>query len=152
MLLPLLENSGTKDMEKIVADASVIAKFFINEIYSEKAQKLRDSFILGQTSLIEPSLLFYEVMNAMLYSKVKKFTDDELKIIAKALVNYTFELFDLNEILAKKAVDIAVEYSISFYDAVYVALAITTNSKLYTADEKLLRATKLSMIINIKDF
>jgi len=38
-------------MEKVVADASVIVKWFVDEIYSENARKLRDEYINGTLNL-----------------------------------------------------------------------------------------------------
>ncbi len=140
------------DMERVVADASVIAKFFVNEVHSEAAHRLRDSLISGNISLSEPSLLFYEVMNAMRYSKARRFTVEELKVIANALENYNFAVFDLDAGLMERTIDVAAKHSISFYDAAYVALAINTDSELYTADEKLIRSAKLPRVIHIRDF
>ena len=139
-------------MERVVADASVIVKFFVNEAHSEAAHRLRDSLISGKIGLIEPSLLFYEVMNAVRYSKARRFTIGELKLIAEALENYAFTVFGLDADLMNRTIDVAAKRNISFYDAAYVALAINTDSRLYTADEKLIKAVKSPQIMHIRDF
>ena len=139
-------------MERVVVDASVILKFFVNEAHSEAAHRLRDSRISGKISLIAPSLLFYEVMNAVRYSKARRFTVEEQKVIAEAMENYAFTLFGLDADLMNRTIDVAAKHNISFYDAAYVALAINTGSKLYTADEKLIKAAKSPQVIHIRDF
>ncbi|VVB76908.1 Uncharacterised protein [uncultured archaeon] len=91
-------------------------------------------------------------MSAVRYSKVNNFTLSELKLIAEALKNYTFIVHNFDADLIQKTMDVAIKYNISIYAATYVALAINSNSKLYTADEKLITATKLSFVRHIKDF
>jgi len=44
--------------------------------------------------------------------------------------------------LASKAIEIAVKYRITVYDALYLALAISTNSTLLTFDEELRKIAK----------
>ncbi len=50
-------------MEKVVADASVIVKWFVDEMYSENARKLRDEFINGSVEMVSTELMPYEVLN-----------------------------------------------------------------------------------------
>lgn len=138
-------------MNRIVADSSVIVKFFVNEVYSDKALNIRDSFIEGKLDLLEPSLLKYEVTNAVKYSK-NKFSLQEVKNIAKALENYDFKFFDLNESLSDKAIELSFKHHLTFYDAIYVALAETKNSSLYTADEKLINSANLKFVKHVNDF
>lgn len=141
-----------RDMEQIVADASVIIKFFVNEIHSSKAQALRDAFISNRINLVEPSLLFYEVINGIKYSKAKKFSVQELKLISKALENYSFDTLELGETLSEKSIEISEKHNLTFYDAVYVASAIISGAILYTADERLIRNAGLPNVKHIKDF
>jgi len=49
----------------VVADASVMVKWFVDEIYSENARKLRDEYINGTLEIIAPELMPYEVLNAL---------------------------------------------------------------------------------------
>lgn len=136
----------------IVADASVIVKFFIKELYSEDAQRLLDAFINNEIILIEPSLLNYEILNALKYSEAGKFGMDKIKVIFSALENYGFINVDLSNTFADKAIMISFKNNISFYDAVYVALALNMNADLYTADEKLIKLAHNQHVRHIKDF
>lgn len=122
-------------MEKLVSDASVIVKWFIEEEYSDKALKLRDMHVNGEIIIAAPELLLFEVLNALKYSDL--FKEEELKSAALSLSSYGIELFSLRGKLIEKTVEIAVEKDVTIYDASYVALAATLNTKLYTADQKL---------------
>ncbi|MGQ4913110.1 MAG: type II toxin-antitoxin system VapC family toxin [Candidatus Asgardarchaeia archaeon] len=59
-------------MEKVVLDASVIVKWFVDEIYSDKALKLRDSCIEGKMLIIASTLLPFEVLSALKYTHLFK--------------------------------------------------------------------------------
>ena len=52
-------------MERIVVDASVVVKWFVPEKDTGKALKLRDLYIRGDVELLSPTLLYYEVSNAL---------------------------------------------------------------------------------------
>ncbi len=123
-------------MERVVGDASVIVKWFIEEEHSDMALKLRDMHVNGEVHLVAPELLPFEVLNAIRYSDL--FTLEEIKAIADSLLSYGIELYPLEKELAEKAVEIAVKRDITVYDASYIALARKLNTVFYTADEKLL--------------
>lgn len=69
--------------KKIVVDASVVAKWYLIEEYSDNAIKLRNDYVRGLVQIIVPSLLEYEVLNALRYSRV--YYLDELKKIGSSL-------------------------------------------------------------------
>lgn len=122
-------------MVKVVSDASVVVKWFIQEKESEKALKLRDMHVSGQLDIAAPELLFFEVLNALKSSRL--FSEEELKTAANSLLNYRVELRPLNKQLAEKTVEIAVQTNLTIYDAAYVALALDLDTVLYTADGKI---------------
>lgn len=123
-------------MERVVGDASVVVKWFIEEEYSDKALELRDMHVNGEVHVAAPELLPFEVLNALRYSRL--FSLEELKIAAASLSSYGIELHSLKGKLADRAVEIAVEKGITVYDAAYVALAQELGTVLYTADEELI--------------
>lgn len=139
-------------MDRVVADSSVIVKLFINEEYTDHALALRDAYISNEITLSEPSLMIYEVLNAIRYTKMQKFTQEELGIIIKSMHEYEFNITEIDYGLAIKIMEISTKYNISVYDATYIALAEVTGSKLYTADDKLIKAVGLHFIRHIKDF
>jgi predicted nucleic acid-binding protein len=125
---------------KAVVDASVVAKWFINEPDSHYALILHDQHISGKIELHAPALMIYEVLNALLYSKV--FSSIELAQLAKALLNYRVVLHSLNENLAENVTQLAHSTNTTIYDAAYVALAEEIGCRFYTADVKLVQKIK----------
>ncbi|KPV63524.1 MAG: Ribonuclease VapC3 [Candidatus Bathyarchaeota archaeon BA2] len=126
--------------EKIVIDASIIAKCFLEEKYSDKASKLMDAHTSGRFRLVAPSLIVYEVLNALKRSNI--YTKEELTLVSQSINKYDFELWDLEEGLKEEVIKIAVGYGLSVYDASYIALARVLNTTFFTADEELVRRTK----------
>ena len=136
---------------KIVVDASVVVKWFVEERYSGEALTIRDSFIEGLIDIAVPSILYFEVLNALKYSGA--FGEDELKKIARILEDYQFTAYGLEGAYAEKTVEVAMRKGITIYDASYVALALIEDADLYTADEKLLMKTRdLEIVKHLKDF
>ncbi len=122
-------------MQQLVVDASIVVKWFIQEKFSDLALTIRDSFVEGQLRLLSPSLLPYEVLNALKYSKL--FLPSELELAMTALDNYSFVLVPLNGSYAQSVVALAQNYDLSIYDAAYVALADILDIRGYSADIRL---------------
>jgi len=122
-------------MEKVVVDASVVVKWFIEEKHSDKALEFRDRYINLEIELLAPELLPYEVLNALRYSKL--FTSQEMKNIAQAINLYGFKLYPLIGELAELTIEVAYANNLTIYDASYLALAIKNKTMVYTADKKL---------------
>ncbi len=122
-------------MDTVVIDASILIKWFVNEIKSDSAIKIRDQYIKGEVNLIAPNLILYEVLNALKY--INLHNQNEVKEIFEIITNYGIELVTLNKELANKSIEIAMKSKLSLYDSTYVALAKTKEGKLVTADEKL---------------
>jgi len=121
---------------KVVLDSSIIVKWFLKELYSEEAIKVRNDYVQRKISIAVPSLLIYEVLNALRYSGV--YSEEELKEICLALNKYGFEIYDIEGDLKSKVVEIAYRHNITVYEASYVALAMKLKTVLYTADDELL--------------
>ena len=135
--------------KKIVVDASVVAKWYLIEEYSDNAIKLRNDYVRGLVQIIVPSLLEYEVLNALRYSGV--YNLDELKRIGSSLNKYGFITYNLENDIKDLAIKLALKENITLYDASYIALALKFNTLLYTADQELV--TKFPNIAkHIKDY
>lgn len=130
-----------------VVDASIVVKWFIEEEYTKQALKLRDEFANRNLLLIVPSLLNFEVLNALRYSGL--FNKKELKELAVAIGKYGFELHNLIGNYAELTADIANALDLSVYDASYIALAELFNIVLYSADNKIIENCKLA--VHLKD-
>lgn len=128
--------------EKIVVDASVVAKWFLREVDSEKALAIRLDYVNRLIDIVAPDLLPYEVLNALRYNP--DFGKADLEKIATSIKGYQLHLV----LLKIGSVGMAYEYGISIYDASYVALAEEMGVELYTADERLLK--RLNGFISVK--
>ncbi|ADC66045.1 PilT protein domain protein [Ferroglobus placidus DSM 10642] len=137
-------------MEKVVADASVIVKWFVDEVYSKNARKLRDEYINGSVEIISPELMPYEVLNALKHKGL--FNKEEIVTAARVITLYGFRLYPLTGKLAERTAEIAVENDLTIYDASYIALAEEQKAKLYTADEKLIEKAKFDFVMHIREF
>jgi predicted nucleic acid-binding protein len=124
-------------MKRKVIDASIVVKWFIDESNSDKALKLREQFILQEIQFAIPSLMYYEVLNALKYSN--QFDKIDLQTAGESLENYSFDVFTMKGDYGKKTIELAMDYDLTIYDASYIALAITLETELYTADEKIKR-------------
>ncbi|RLE95894.1 MAG: PIN domain nuclease [Thermoprotei archaeon] len=139
------------ERKEIVVDASVVVKWFVEEEYSREARLLRDAYVDGLIDITAPSLLPYEVLNALKYSGA--FGEEELEEVAKTLEDFQFTLLNLQGELAAKSIEIAMRKGLTIYDASYLALALILGTMLYTADEKLIRkAERLDVAKHIAQF
>jgi len=120
-----------------VVDASIIVKWFLEEEHSENARLLRDSFLTEALTISVPSLLFYEVLNALRYSGM--YNEDELALVARSLSQYGFDVWEPKGKLYEKTAKLSLKQDISTYDAAYLALAVQLKATFYTADLELLQ-------------
>lgn len=119
------------------------------EAGSEQAIELRDNFATGRLRLVVPTLLFYEVTNALRYSG--SFEKADLVVAAKSLSKYGFDIWRPHGKLLELSASLSLEKGLTVYDACYIALAQRIGSKLITEDGELLtkfplHATKLSEV------
>jgi len=140
-------------VKNIVIDASVIVKWFIDENDSDKAEILKEQFISEKINIIVPTLLYYEVLNALKYSKLFKL--DELNLVGESIENYGFNVIMIRDEIREIMVEFAINHDISIYDASYIALAEKFKTQLITADEKISKKLPKNMkmkIINLKNY
>ena len=120
-------------MRRLVVDASVAIKWFVPEVHHEAARwLLREGF-----ELLSPDLVRAEVGNVLW----KKWRKGELSAGEAVAILRDFGRFPLrirtSESLMKGAWAVAERFGRSFYDSLYVALAVETESSLMTADSRL---------------
>jgi predicted nucleic acid-binding protein len=140
----------TMAAEKVVVDASVVAKWFLEEIYSTNALLLRDKYIAGEIELASPCIMPLEVLNALRYSGI--YSKDALVSVVRSLDRYGIELWDLRSKYGQMVADVTMELDISVYDASYVALAEITKARLVTADEEIVtKAKDLVAVQHVKE-
>jgi len=126
--------------EVVVADASVIVKWFVQEEYSDKALDLRDDYVNRMVDIASSELLPFEVLNSLRYNP--EFGEKDIKESAVAIEKYGLWYFSLLGGLVEKSIENALRYGISIYDACYISLGELKMMTVYTADEKLLKKVK----------
>jgi len=136
-------------------DASVVVRWLIpGEEHEEEAIKLRNDYAEGAVELNAPTLLVYEVLNA-LWKAVERSnvrTEDALSIW-KTFAKIEPESITLDPEDLTRALKIVVTNHISLYDASYIATAIRTKSTLITAEQGLCDiAKKYVKTIHLKDY
>jgi predicted nucleic acid-binding protein len=135
-----------------VVDASVAVKWFIREREQDReaALNLRGRHIQGQTRMIVPELFLLEVPNAV--KAGRKGTEEELDQVLKTLMDLDLQVERHSETVLRKTNAVAWAYNMTWYDAVYVALAEILGFPCVTADDALLRKMKgHSIVIHLKD-
>ena len=132
------QHSSDQILEKqtVVIDASVAAKWYLEEEHSDHARRLRDSFVLGTVTISVPALLLYETLNALKYSGV--YDEKELEAAASSLSKYGFEVFQPTGELYRETAHDSVRHDISVYDASYIALSTHLKVPLFTVDREIL--------------
>ncbi len=123
-------------LQKKVVDASIVIKWFLDEDDSAAARQLRQSHLQGEILLVVPELLFVEVLNALRY---KGGTEKSIAAANKVLWDTQFHIEKINSFLLEKASTLALQYQLSVYDALYLALSTAYGCPLITADASLLK-------------
>ena len=127
-------------MSVVVVDASVVIKWFVPENGTEAALRLLDS---GH-HFVAPDLLFAEVANSIWKKTLRgELTTSDSHQLAVDLERIAIETIPCRE-LATDAHALALITSRSVYDSMYVALAIRLETRLITADERLVNALAAS--------
>jgi len=124
---------------KLILDASVAVKWFVQEEHRELALKLREEHVRGSLILSAPDLITYEIINALRHNPELSKVDVEKA--AESLFKLHMELHQPTVKLIGKAAENAYRYSIGIYDAVYISLSELQSCPMATADEKLYERT-----------
>lgn len=122
---------------KFVPDASVILKWVLpkdTEPHFEEAAAILESFHSGLIDLLTPTVWIYEAGN-LLGRRYPDRANDLLSI----LESFNMEVILPNPNWRQQTLLLMKQYSVTFYDAAYHALAITENAVLVTADTAYVR-------------
>jgi predicted nucleic acid-binding protein len=121
-----------------VVDASIAVKWFLPETHSIGALRL----LSAENELLAPDLILAEVGNVLW----KRWLRGELERQAVSAILHDLQGMSLRIVptarLYEAAAAIATEYRRSFYDSLYLALALISNCPMVTADEKLCNALR----------
>lgn len=128
--------------QKLVLDASVVLKSYLPEEGSAQAQAIFKDRALGYVGLLAPSLMPYEVTNALLVALRKQRIDQaRAEEILREFIKLGIPTRELGG-LEERAWTLALEHQRTAYDAAYLALAEREGLQLVTGDKRLYHAVK----------
>lgn len=131
-----------------VVDTSIVAKIFLAEADRDKALGLLASAIRNESRLIAPSLMLYELNNALISKGATgKHYDTAMTTVMNWVRSDVVEIVEPNEALLRRAEAIASMDTqgkgyISSFDATFHALALMRGATFVTADVVYVRKTK----------
>lgn len=129
-------------MTRFVVDASVTIKWFLPEVHSESAERL----LTNKLELWAPDFIWAEFGSILL----KKWRRGEISQEKAHFILGSFRHFSLkahsSEALGEVAWEIASRFQRSFYDSLYLALAIQQGYPMVTADRRFYNALQSSPV------
>lgn len=127
-------------MRSYVIDASVGIKWFVPEVHEQAALDIYRSTY----EFIAPDLIYAEIGN-ILWKKWRRgeISDKVASGILRDFKEIKFLIYQSLD-LAEETLNIAKTYNLSFYDSLYVSVAVKTDTALITADQKLFQSLSAS--------
>ena len=122
----------------MIVDASVILSAFFPDGDQAQAQSLIREHVMGRVPLVAPTLLLYEVTNAVVQARRRGRISDEQA--GKILTSFEGLGIDLRPVTWQQVLPLALRFDRSAYDAAYLALAETSEQSLITGDRRLYNA------------
>ncbi len=123
-------------MTKFIIDTSVVIKWVVEETDSVEAERLFGLLKNGKIILFAPTLLLIELIN-ILYWK-NKYTQVEIKKIVTKIHESGINFIDFTKAEIGEILNTVLENKITSYDAIFLNLAMSTGTKLISADKQLL--------------
>lgn len=124
----------------MIVDASVILSAFFPDEAQRQAQALIRDHVIGHVQLTAPTLLLYEVTNAVLQARRwGRINDEQADDI---LSSFEGLRITLEPVTWQQMLPLAVRFDRSAYDAAYLALAEVTEQRLITGDARMYNAVR----------
>lgn len=134
---------------RLVVDSSVIAKFFLAETDRDKALLLMERAAAGDVELSAPTLLLYEVNNALISKGVRGHDYDQaITLIVDWVREGYINIVEASEELLRRteaiaSMDTQGQGHISSFDATFHALALMSDATFVTSDQSYVRKTAM---------
>lgn len=130
----------------IIVDSSVIAKWYLPDEKDDYALKIQQDFTLKTIFISVPILLFYEVNNILKNAaKSLRISKEKTYGAYEDLLQLDFTVYS-SIALFKEALQLAIVFDITSYDASYIALAEYLKVPVFTADEKLVKKVSSNLV------
>ena len=125
-------------MSSLVVDASIAVKWFLPEAHAVRARRI----LRGRRTLLAPDLIWAEVGNT-LWKKLGRaeITDEEAQALLRDFRRFPLRTYTA-EALLDPAWELAVRFNVSIYDSLYLALGVSQDCPVATADRALRDALK----------
>lgn len=134
----------------IALDASVVTKFInTQEKESDIAEKLFQAHVEETEKILVPTLLFFEVANALATKSHLK--EEYIKRGLSLLYNANFVIYEVNQEDMIEAALLAKKYKTSVYDMVYAVIAKNKKVNLITADNKFANKVNFSFVQTLSE-
>ena len=139
-------------MKTVVTDTSVFIKWLNNdnEQSLENADKILQEVKNGQTQILVPELLKYELGNELL--KGKQLTPDQASISLGTAYSLPVTFIADSEQQAKDTYALAYNHGISYYDASFMSVAKNYNATLVTDNLKHQSKNPDIKVVALKDY
>lgn len=124
----------------MIVDASVILSAFFPDEAQDQAQALIRDHVIGHLQLAAPTLLLYEVTNAVLQARRRGRINDEQA--DDILSSFDGLRIALKPVSWQQMLPLAVRFDCSAYDAAYLALAEVAEQPLITGDSRMYNAVR----------
>ena len=133
-------------MKRTVIDASVVLKWYLaDEKHGEKALGLLNRYISNELDILAPSLLEYEVINALVIARKRGRIEEETLLSAiDGFLGLGIELKNLS-MFSTRVLHYCKVYNRSAYDASYLALAEEDGIPLITSDRVMYNAVQTDL-------
>ena len=130
-------------IHRVVVDASVVIKWFVNEPGTERAQSLAEQAADGELELNAPDLCLVECANVIwkLLTKRHTLTKSQGKDAISWLAGIPLLAVPSKDLIAP-AYRLAVSTGVTVYDGMYLALGEALDAPVITADRKMVNRLK----------
>jgi len=128
-------------LKRYVIDASVATRFVLSEDLFDEAKSLIEGFIEGEYNLLAPTLINYEVGNALRTAVARKKIGEEDSVEAyKKYLELKLDVDNIEQDDFLRSLALSNRRNISIYDAAYIWLSKKLAATLITTDVKQMEA------------
>ncbi|MFH1241112.1 MAG: type II toxin-antitoxin system VapC family toxin [Pseudomonadota bacterium] len=130
-------------MKELVIDASAVLKWYLpDELFEDEALMILHRYVEGEIDLFAPSLLPYEILNALLVAErlgrvENRVTRESFQAFLDLQINLVDPLVGHQGVLS-----LAGSFQTSVYDASYLYLAKNRGIELLTGDKRLFNSVR----------
>jgi predicted nucleic acid-binding protein len=128
-------------LKRYVVDASVATRFVLDEELDDEAKSILEGFAEGEYNLMAPTLINYEVGNALRTAAARKdISVQESGESYEAFLGFKIDVDNMEIDDYMGALTLSSRRNISVYDAAYIWLSKKLAAPLVTADIKQMEA------------